>query len=541
MLRVTTRTRRSTGPAMLSSSWTSGAAASRALSAAMPFSSACSWTWTWTTARRRSSVSSGAGTAMSTAISPSSRSARTRRAMAEAESGTSRASASAVARLSAWSRFSKAASKRSIFLFMPSSAPSAPISGTERREKSRKKRARRTIIAATHFVLQGGKMLSFRTAFAALLLTGTSGALAQIGPAPAPPAGAPQPPPDIAVTRDEVRATVAELAGKLEADYVFPDVAKRYAAMLRANAAGGAYDSLTSGRALAERLTADLRAVSPDNHLRVRAGRPPDVGGRIGAAPAAAPPVRRALPFEPIEEARWLAPGIAYIRFNVFTGDPETVAAVDRFMREHAEAKAIIFDNRTHHGGGLAEMNAMFPYLFAKPTSLVRMDTRLSVDRARGAPMGDAHLRAVPTREDVASRDHVVDPSKAEKRLFKAKVFVLTSGATASAAEHMTLALKRTHRATIVGEPTAGAGNYGGQNPLDDGKFSVFIPVGRTYDPDTGKGWEGTGVAPDVAVPADRALYEALVRSGLAAPEAERIAAEVKPKGSMVRRAPRAG
>jgi C-terminal processing protease CtpA/Prc len=247
------------------------------------------------------------------------------------------------------------------------------------------------------------------------------------------------------------------------------------------------------------------------------------------------------LPFDPIEEARWLAPGIAYIRFNAFLGDADSVAAVDRFMKEHAEAKAIIFDDRTHHGGGLAEMNAMFPYLFARPTVLVRMDTRASVDRADPDPAGNEGLRPVPTNADVVSRDHFVEPSKSEKRLFKAKVFVLTSGATASAAEHMTLALKRTHRATIVGETTAGAGNYGGPQPLDGGKFSVFVPVGRTYDPDTGKGWEGTGIAPDVAVPAERALYEALVRSGVAAPEAERIAAEVKPKGSMARRAPRAG
>ena len=386
-------------------------------------------------------------------------------------------------------------------------------------------------------------MLSFRTAFCVFLLAGAACASAQTGPAPAPAQAAPQPPADISITPDEARQTATQLAALLEENYVFPDVAKRYAAMLRANAAGGAYDGFTSGRALAEKLTADLRAVSPDNHLRVRAGQPPAArGAPAQAAAAGAPqPQRRAYPFEPIEEARWLAPGIAYIRFNLFPGDAETVAAVDRFMKEHAAAKAIIFDNRTHHGGGLAEMNAMFPYLFARPTTLVRMDTRASVDRAGGNPVEeDSRLRLVPSRAEVVSRDHYVEPSKTQKSLFGAKVFVLTSGATASAAEHMTLSLKRTHRAVIVGETTAGAGNYGGQNPVGD-KFSVFVPVGRTYDPDTGKGWEGSGIDPDVAVPADRALYEALVRSGVAAADAERIGGEVKPKGSMTRRTPRAG
>jgi C-terminal processing protease CtpA/Prc len=50
--------------------------------------------------------------------------------------------------------------------------------------------------------------------------------------------------------------------------------------------------------------------------------------------------------------------------------------------------------------------------------------------------------------------------------------------------------------------------------PLGHG-FSAFIPVGRTFDPDTDKGWEGTGVKPDVEVPADQALDEALKLAGV--------------------------
>jgi C-terminal processing protease CtpA/Prc len=101
----------------------------------------------------------------------------------------------------------------------------------------------------------------------------------------------------------------------------------------------------------------------------------------------------------------------------------------------------------------------------------------------------------------------------------------------------MTLALKRTGRATIVGEPTAGAGHYGTIRQIGE-RFSAFIPIGRTFDPDTGDGWEGDGVAPDVAVPAAAALAEALVRAGLARPEADRIAAGVTPSRSMERPRP---
>jgi C-terminal processing protease CtpA/Prc len=163
------------------------------------------------------------------------------------------------------------------------------------------------------------------------------------------------------------------------------------------------------------------------------------------------------------------------------------------------------------------------------------MDTRASVDRSGHGPDEHEMERLVSGPDGVVRREHYVLPSTSEKRLFGAKVFVLTSGATGSAAEHMTLALKHTHRATIIGETTAGAGHYGGQEPIGD-KFSVFIPVGRSFDPDTGKDWESVGVAPDIAVPAEQALTEALVRSGLDRTEAERINAGVKPSGSMMRR-----
>jgi hypothetical protein len=47
------------------------------------------------------------------------------------------------------------------------------------------------------------------------------------------------------------------------------------------------------------------------------------------------------------------------------------------------------------------------------------------------------------------------------------------------------------------------------------GIYAAFIPVGRTYDPQTGEGWEAVGVRPDIEIAADKALDEALRRSGV--------------------------
>ena len=108
-------------------------------------------------------------------------------------------------------------------------------------------------------------------------------------------------------------------------------------------------------------------------------------------------------------------------------------------------------------------------------------------------------------------------PASQQGGLAKAKVYLLTAQRTASAGEHLSLSLKRTKRATLIGETTRGAGHYGSMVPLDkEFTYAAFIPVGRTFDPDTNQGWEGTGVAPDVAVPADKALDEALRLAGVA-------------------------
>jgi hypothetical protein len=333
------------------------------------------------------------------------------------------------------------------------------------------------------------------------------------------------------ITAAEARATAEDFAKALEQDYVFPDIGKRYAAALREKAGSGAYDGLGTAAAYAQRVTDDLRAVSPDNHLRLIFGGPPAPGARAaGAAPAPRAPMKA------MEDARWLAPGIAYVRFNGFPPDAEVTQAAAAFMADHADAKVLIFDIRTHRGGGLEQMDAIFPYLFAKPTALVAMDTRASVDRAHGSPLREGPtLTREEAGDEVVRRVHSVIPHPTEKRLFGARVFVLTSGVTASAAEHFALSLKRTGRAILVGEPTAGAGHYGGVRPVGS-RFSAFVPVGRTFDPDTGKGWEGDGVAPDIAVPASQALAEALVRTGLAKAEAERIAAEIKIEASMERK-----
>ena len=175
-------------------------------------------------------------------------------------------------------------------------------------------------------------------------------------------------------------------------------------------------------------------------------------------------------------------------------------------------------------------MNAIFARIFERETPLVGMDTRLAVDERQRGPMGDApEMRRVAGPDGVVRRIHYALPSGPDAPLRHAQIFVLTSHRSGSAAEHFALALKRSGRATLIGETTAGAGHYG--SPVDIGHgYSAFIPVGRSFDPDNGREWEGVGVEPNVQVPADQALDEALRRAGVT-PEQRRTIASARQVG----------
>ena len=339
------------------------------------------------------------------------------------------------------------------------------------------------------------------------------------------------------------RSLTANLASRLESDFVFPDQGRRYAAAIRANADAGKYDSI-SGVHLATRLTEDLQGVAVDGHLRVMyqgegGGGGPQIIVQRPAGTADGPPsldrpptIIRMEPPPTMEQGRWLAPGIAFVRFNLFPGEAEETEAVRQFMTTHADASTIIFDVRTHMGGGLDEMDAIFPWLFATPTRLVTMAARKSVDEAGGSPVGAGPaLRRVQGDPNFATLEHWATPG-ADTRLFDAKIFVLTSGFTGSAGEHFALAFKHTGRGTLIGRATYGANHFGGDQDLGGG-FTAFIPVGRTYDPVTGADWENVGVAPDIDVAPEAALTEALTLSGISREEAARLSAEVAPKGPM--------
>jgi hypothetical protein len=335
--------------------------------------------------------------------------------------------------------------------------------------------------------------------------------------APAPPASAAESPSAAALENGEGRDVALKLAGQLVSAFVFRDQAQAYAAMLRKNAAAGRYDSGTR-EALAKLLTDDLQAVHKDGHLRVAAVEKQEQSGAHSGPPSDFPPL--------IQAAKTIAPGIGYIRFTAFFGTDEEMAGVRKWLVDNRDARTLIFDLRNHHGGGLDEQDAIFSYIFAEKTPLVKMAMAKNIYEEHGSPVKPGPTLAFAPEGENMVGTHSAVPGE-DTALRRAKVYLLVSNKTASAAEHFALALKSTGRATLIGEATAGANHFGGGQEITD-HFGVWMPIGRTYDIKTGKDWEGAGIAPDIDADPKQALVLALERAGVSHDEAVKLdAAEV--------------
>lgn len=359
-----------------------------------------------------------------------------------------------------------------------------------------------------------------RASIAALLLA----CAAMSGPATAQPAApaasssATVAPGALPLESGEGRSVAQKLADQLVSAFVFHDQAEAYAAMLRKNAAAGRYDSSTR-EALAKLLTDDLQAVHKDGHLHVEVSNHQERGGAHDGPPTNFPPL--------IQAAKTIAPGIGYIRFTAFFGTPEEMAGVRKWLAENRDAKTLIFDLRNHHGGGLDEQDAIFSYLFAKKTALVKMAMAKDIYQDHGSPVQPGPTLVFAPEGGNMVATHSAVPGEATP-LRHAKVYLLVSNKTASAAEHFALALKSTGRATLIGEATAGANHFGGGQDINE-HFAVWMPVGRTYDIKTGKDWEGAGIAPDIEADPKQALVIALEKSGVSHDEAARLDAQEVP------------
>lgn len=299
--------------------------------------------------------------------------------------------------------------------------------------------------------------------------------------------------PDLTIDAATRTQVIDGILKRLNDSYVFPEVAKKMEQSIRERVSKKEYDQVTSAKEFASKLTNDLQAVSNDKHLRVRYSHRaiPERGPRREPTAEEREEEKRELAWmnHGFSKVERLPGNIGYVEFRGFM-NPElgadTVAAAMNFVNG---TDALIFDMRGNGGGNPAMVALVCSYLFGPEP---------------------VHLNDLYWREGDRTDEFWTKKEVAGKRYLGKDVYVLTSKRTFSGAEEFTYNLKNLKRATIIGETTGGGAHPGGGFRISE-NFGMFVPTGRAISPITKTNWEGTGVTPDVTVPADQALLTAQI------------------------------
>lgn len=295
------------------------------------------------------------------------------------------------------------------------------------------------------------------------------------------------------ISRDEKGAVIASLDSALNANYPFPDIARKIAPVLQERLKKGDYDSAITKAEFASKLTDDLLKVSGDLHFLVGVDAKWVAEVKAKANPALKAKIRKE-ESSTLEETNFgfdevarLKGNIGYIRFSYFA-DPElaydTAASVMRFV---GNTDAVIIDLRYNNGGHLEMAQFLASYFFSSEKDQLLFDYYYNEDGKR------------------IQRGQWVLPGLPGKRMVDKPLYILTGSTSFSSAEWFSYAMKKLGRATLIGERTAGGAHPVARKPLND-DFFVQVPIGQIQDPVDHGDFEGVGVQPDIPSPSIRAL-----------------------------------
>jgi hypothetical protein len=297
-----------------------------------------------------------------------------------------------------------------------------------------------------------------------------------------------------AVDRAKKQAVVDEISTLLNKNYIFPETAKKMEEALRARLAAGSYDAFDRAPAFAQALSKDLLEVSKDRHIGFAYN--PEMADNIRRRSSRSEDEVKRIREEQLLESKKdnfgfrkverLQGNIGYLDFRVFESaadaGPTAVAALN-FL---AYCDAVIVDLRQNGGGDTTGIQLICSYFFDEP-----------------AHLNDIYIRSTDSTENYWTLPYVPGPKPSG-----ADLYILTSARTFSGAEEFSYNMQNLKRGTIVGE-TTGGGAHPTTGEIVQNDFILRVPFARAINPVSKTNWEGTGVKPDIAVPAAEAFDRA--------------------------------
>jgi hypothetical protein len=301
----------------------------------------------------------------------------------------------------------------------------------------------------------------------------------------------------------DISSITRDLAGLVAERYVFPGLAAEISRFLENGLAEDRHAAVPDEQALATALTQDLQSLNGDKHLRLlhSVAELPGPAGQAErgdeAAELAAMTAFAERTAGGIARAERLDGNVGYLDLRPLLFPPVVAGeAVAAAMTLIAPAEVLLLDLRRCLGGSPDMVAMVCSYLFGdEPVHLIDIIDRPAAD-------GTAAVRQSWTMPFTPGRRFGPDKP----------VFVLTSGTTFSGAEELSYDLQQLGRATVVGERTRGGAHPVERFPIRP-HLQATIPIARAHSPVSGGNWEGTGVLPDVQVPAGEALGVAYQRA----------------------------
>ncbi len=288
--------------------------------------------------------------------------------------------------------------------------------------------------------------------------------------------------------RSVVSSAIGKMAKELKEHYVYPQKGVAIAAHLTDSYKAGKFVSASSWKELADTITKCLQDFSHDGHLYVRydtalsrelskqqrdAGKEKLVSDAneeksdpFFYGPSAAD---RKYGFDSIS----ISPdNIGYIHLSEINISRKSLAVLYAAMNAVAKTQALVIDLRNNGGGGSDTGAVLESFFLPEKTPLITFINRAGKQ----------------------STDSTVSWLK-EKR-YDRPLLILINKNTASAAEAFTFSMKKTGRAIVIGQPSAGAANMNAWFPVNEHIFISVSEMAPVWHGTT-ETWERQGIQPD--------------------------------------------
>ncbi len=283
---------------------------------------------------------------------------------------------------------------------------------------------------------------------------------------------------------------ILEIADKINAYYIFEEVAHSLSEKLKSEIALKTFDTLTD-KAFAKSLSAYLSKHGNDLHFNVlyrssdneekKAVNEKDMLKKYDS-------INKQWNYG-FEKVMRLDGNIGYIEYTGFPeGNKSAQEILDAAMNFVSNTNALIIDLRNNQGGDGKMVQLFLSYFFNKKIKLGEIYTRYNNETTTA----------------------YTQPKVNGKKYLNKSVYVLVNHKTISAAEAFAYELQQNKIAKVIGDKT-----YGAANPVKAffiaNKYQVFIPISIVKNAVTHTNWEHIGIAADINISSEKAFIKAQI------------------------------